>query len=163
MSTRANIVVKDSFRARMWFYRHSDGYPRGALPLLAVFMQAVADEKIRNNVGQSAGHLITLGAKEYEGIYPPGSGMDWKVGAIEPTTGQHGDIEYMYILDLDKQTIEVKTVPFWFGEGKRAPRGHRIALLAFHKGMSTPVVEKAKKEFTLSMLDLQKSMEDFSK
>lgn len=158
MSTRANIVVKDSFKARMWFYRHSDGYPEGALPLLCRFMQDVTDGKLRDNASQAAGHLIMLGAREYEGVYPPGSGMDWKVGAIEPTTGQHGDIEYLYILDLEKKTIEVKKVPFWFGESKRPPRGHRIALLQFHV-IGGPIVDKKAKDFEINMAEINAEAE----
>ena len=29
----------------------------------------------------------------------------WKVGAFEPTTEIHGDIQYLYVIDLDKQEI----------------------------------------------------------
>lgn len=155
MSTRANIVVKDSFKARMWFYRHSDGYPEGALPLLCRFMQDVTDDKLRNNASQAAGHLITLGAKGYEGVYPPGSGMDWKVGAIEPTTGQHGDIEYLYILDLEKKTIEVRAGNFWKDSPKQHPRGHRIAMLHFHPNMPGPIAVKVdEKEFQVNILEV---------
>ena len=31
MSTRANIIIKDSYQEQI-FYRHSDGYPDGTLP-----------------------------------------------------------------------------------------------------------------------------------
>ena len=51
MSTRANILVKDAFGEKLWFYRHSDGYPSGALPLLRVFMKAVK-EKIISKISQ---------------------------------------------------------------------------------------------------------------
>jgi hypothetical protein len=132
MSTRANIIVKDKYD-KLFFYRHSDGYPDGALPPLKIFMEWVRDGKIRNNVGQAAGWLVVLGAIEYNNIpgykldgeeqdsvrygdlstiepkeTPYGEPMEWKVGSIEPTTGLHGDVEYVYILDLDKQIIEVR-------------------------------------------------------
>ena len=44
MSTRANIKVKDSYDT-LWFYRHSDGYPEGAIPTIDKFMQLVAQVK----------------------------------------------------------------------------------------------------------------------
>lgn len=106
MSKRCNIIVKDQYD-ELFFYRHSDGYPAGALPTLREFM-ALVGEKIRDNVGQSAGWLIVIGNHEYRkyaGEYP--DIMDWKVGAYEPTTGLHGDIEYVYILDLQKKEIRV--------------------------------------------------------
>ena len=117
MSTRANIKVTDSYGDTLWFYRHSDGYPEGALPTLSKFMKALRDGKIRNNAGQSAGWLIVLGHDEYvgENLAPSEIGggdefMGWKVGSIEPTTQQHGDIEFLYTIDLDKKTLTVKDI-----------------------------------------------------
>lgn len=126
MSTRANILVKDQ-DDQLWFYRHSDGYPEGIMPLLEKFMEWVKTGKIRDNVSQASGWLIILGAMEYNSIpsaeYKPDKVFhkfthkgsvkfesvkdpnDWKVGAIEPTTGKHGDIAYLYTVDLEKKTI----------------------------------------------------------
>ena len=125
MSTRCNIIIKDG-HDQLWFYRHSDGYPSGALPTLKKFMQWVKDRRIRDNVSQAAGWLIIIGHQEYrptaEGNkehyeapqFVPGgesSLSDWKVGAYEPTICQHGDIEYLYTLDLTKPNeIKVKTI-----------------------------------------------------
>ena len=117
MSTRANIVVTDGIN-KLWFYRHSDGYPEGVMPLLEKFMNAVKDGTIRDNVQQAAGWLILLGAEEH-GVkadftsfssYLGTRRKDWKCGSIEPTNGQHGDIEYLYTLDLKAQTITIKAV-----------------------------------------------------
>lgn len=110
MSTRANIVIKDS-NSKLYFYRHSDGYPDGARPLLDRFMTLVTEGKIRNNVGQSAGWLVLLGAMEYDTCAIPSdylafSNKDWKCGAMEPTTGIHGDIDWFYVLDLTTKTVE---------------------------------------------------------
>ena len=33
MSTRANIILKDSYD-KLYFYRHCDGYPEGVAPTL---------------------------------------------------------------------------------------------------------------------------------
>ena len=116
MSTRANIVIKDG-NEELWFYRHSDGYPEGAMPLLEKFMNAVKDKTIRNNITQASGWLILLGAEEYKvradfthENYKGIREKDWKVGSIEPTTGRHGDIEYLYTLDLETKTIKAEEV-----------------------------------------------------
>lgn len=56
MSTRANVVLRDSEGGEcLWFYRHSDGYPEGALSSLETFINWVAQGKIRNNVEQAGG------------------------------------------------------------------------------------------------------------
>lgn len=116
MSTRANIIIKDG-EDHLFFYRHSDGYPEGALPTLKIFMDWIKSGKVRDNISQAAGWLIMLGAIEYgtiptyesanrdypgqrgygkmETIVPP---ADWKAGSIEPTTGIHGDIDNSNIL-----------------------------------------------------------------
>lgn len=123
MSTRANIIVTDESGAKLWFYRHSDGYPEGAMPLLQKFMGWVRCGAVRDNIQQASGWLIILGAIEY-GMIPayeseePGPYRtygkvettekpgDWKCGAIEPTDwGRHGDIEYLYVLNLTERTI----------------------------------------------------------
>ena len=107
MSTRCNIKIIDSLGKELWFYRHSDGYPEGVLPTLNKFLDLVKSGKIRNNVSQASGWLILIGAQEYERSLEKlesGEG-DWKVGAYEPTTGEHGDISYLYVVDLDKKTI----------------------------------------------------------
>lgn len=109
MSTRANIKVTDSYGDVLWFYRHSDGYPKGTLPTLKKFMQWVKEGKIRDNMCQASGWLIVIGREEQreEMKDVSSSFYDWKVGSYQPTTEQHGDIEYLYILDLDKLVIKV--------------------------------------------------------
>lgn len=128
MSTRANIIIRDDYESLV-FYRHSDGYPEGTLPALNLFLDWIKSDKIRDNVSQSAGWLIIIGAIEY-GTIPefkkkesyPGSanfhgglssikkdkdnGSTWKCGAFEPTFGIHGDIEYLYVIDLEKKKIK---------------------------------------------------------
>lgn len=114
MSTRANILIKAGEES-LWFYRHSDGYPEGTMPTLSKFMEWLKAGRIRDNLGQAAGWLIVLGHLEYRDgstdspQFEPGSpnsGMGWKVGAYEPTTGQHGDIEWLYTIDLVKKTLK---------------------------------------------------------
>lgn len=115
MSTRANIVIKDA-DSKLIFYKHSDGYPEGTLPLLETFLNRVKDGTYRDNVSQSAGNLILIG---YDDFFKSGDNnldismrksYSWKCGSIEPTTCIHGDIEYLYTIDLVKKTIKVKAV-----------------------------------------------------
>lgn len=130
MSTRANVIIKDKCH-KLYFYRHSDGYPDGALPTLKLFLDWLQTGKIRNNVGQAAGWLVLIGAMEYKTLPPEAfksesppevnynidyeirgfpkldSFIGWKCGAYEPTTGIHGDIEYLYEIDLEKIHIKV--------------------------------------------------------
>jgi hypothetical protein len=130
MSTRANIIIKETFPSykKLFFYRHSDGYPEGTLPTLNKFLDLVKSGKIRDNISQSAGWLVLLGAIEYQSL-PNGLfeqtnkkpyeretdaliedliPADWKCGAYEPTTGIHGDIEYLYEINLTDKTLTIK-------------------------------------------------------
>lgn len=126
MSTRANIVIKDK-SGQLIFYRHSDGYPEGTLPTLNIFMDWLNKGHIRNNVSQAAGWLIIIGANEYDynrniedgeyrkGLNTPLSSYSpdkphplsnvWKVGAYEPTTCIHSDIEFYYEIDLCAKSL----------------------------------------------------------
>lgn len=129
MSTRANIIIKDGDE-KLFFYRHDNGYPSGALPTLYTFIEWVLAGKIRDNVMQAAGWLIVLGAIEYQALpkyktedildeddnvlrkrFVPGSIEPpeyWKVGAIQPTTCIHYDIAYLYTIDLQTKKIKVQ-------------------------------------------------------
>lgn len=134
MSTRCNIIVKDKYDEELVFYRHSDGYPDGALPTLNKFLDYVKEGKIRDNVGQAAGWLILLGADEYRdfGEYissegykpkedicePTGGVRGWKCGAIEPSISLHGDIEFLYVIDLSEKVIYIDGVDGYTYNGK---------------------------------------------
>jgi hypothetical protein len=118
MSTRANIIITDGYQNQI-FYRHSDGYPAGVTPTLQKFVDWVADGKVRNNTGQAAGWLIMLGALEYQTVPEMKTGaakydldfndemMSWKVGAYEPTDNIHGDIDYLYLIDLRTPSVKM--------------------------------------------------------
>ena len=129
MSTRANIIIKDGYD-KLYFYRHSDGYPSVVKESLDKFVGMVRNGAVRNNTGQAAGWLILIGAAEYDYNHETRSEdygkelntgikdllnkdsngySDWKVGAYEPTTGIHGDIEHLYVVDLEK--VEWNEVP----------------------------------------------------
>lgn len=104
MSTRANVIIKDDF-GKLYFYRHSDGYPEGALPTLEKYVEKIKSGRIRRDAMQSAGWLILLGYDEYKHHQP-----DWKVGAYEPCPCITGGIEYLYIIDLSKSEISIEII-----------------------------------------------------
>jgi len=154
MSTRSQIVIKDDY-SEQWFYRHSDGYPSGNLPQLFKFMSWLNEGKIRNNVEQSAGWLILIGAREYDTYYAKNQkgeysdipkddiarpndcdiSSGWKCGAYEICSCRelHGDVEWLYTIDLQDNTIEIldvnsdKKMKFTFEELKRR-KGDWISL-----------------------------------
>lgn len=127
MSTRANIIVKED-NEKLYFYRHSDGYPDGTLPSLNKLMEWLKVGIIRDNISQFSGWLILIGAMEYNSIpvygkpTNPYGGVDiktienpkdWKVGAFEPTTGLHDDIEYLYLIDLNTKEVSIVNKAEW--------------------------------------------------
>ena len=102
------------------------------MPTLEKFTALIEKGKIRNNLSQAAGWLIILGAEEYKKWQIPGYNYldttddekekvfeewankiaaeprDWKVGSIEPTTEIHGDIEYLYTVDVRDGEITIE-------------------------------------------------------
>jgi len=147
MSTRCNILIKDK-KNKQWFYRHCDGYPSVTANSLKTFVQWLIDGKIRDSVSQGSSWLIILGNNEtnktisdgkkeqrknkkhyfkydhesYGGGSEPHYGsMGWKVGVYEITNGKHGDIEYIYTIDMDKKTVKIdpldgNTIKYTFKE-----------------------------------------------
>lgn len=113
MSTRAQIIVTDGEDAQ-WFYRHCDGYPDGTMPTLKKFMGWVKEGKIRDNVLQAAGWLVILGHIErcQDLKQNFGEPEDWEVGSYEPCPykKQHGDIEYLYTVNLKTKRITCKKI-----------------------------------------------------
>jgi len=104
MSTRCNIVVRDGDK-ELWFYRHHDGYPESVLPDLEPLMERLREGSLRDNVGQFSGWLIITGRRGHGRV---GSYDDWKVGDYEPTTGLHGDVAYVYEIDLRSRELTAK-------------------------------------------------------
>ena len=136
MSTRANVILSETFSykagngkqvtktKKLFFYRHSDGYPEGALPSLKKLIDWMKAGKIRRELSQGAGWLIVIGAMEYNSIPAfkveltgkTESGLiesfedpkSWKVGSWEPTTEIHGDIEFLYEIDMRTAELVIK-------------------------------------------------------
>ena len=118
MSTRCNILLKDKSGAELWFYRHYDGYPDNIMPDLKRFMGWVKNGHLRDNVNQAGGWIIAMGLPPLDGLTggltPEIPRNDphstWKIGHYEPTTEQHGDINWLYTLDLAAKTIEKEEI-----------------------------------------------------
>jgi hypothetical protein len=102
MGTRCNIKITDG-QDTLWFYRHYDGYPSSVMPDLAHLMGRLRRGELRDNVGQFSGHLIVLGAEDFNRRVRTDYDS-WKCGHYEPTTGEHGDIEWLYVFELHHQT-----------------------------------------------------------
>ena len=113
MSTRAQVIIKDN-NQELWFYRHSDGYPKGTLPTLEKFLNWVKEGKIRKNVEQAAGWLILIGAKEYNVKDAPVSDQQMydNCGSYEPCAckARHGDVHFLYTIDLIQETLTCEEI-----------------------------------------------------
>lgn len=130
MSTRASICVQAECCGELeqqWFYRHSDGYPEpphGVLPDLKKFLLWTREGKIRRNVEKASGWLVRIGADQSR-PEPTQDVSGWKASHYEPCPHDqpHGDVEYIYIVDLDKMEIQVHEagiqVPDWYEEDTR--------------------------------------------
>lgn len=96
MSTRANILILETGN-KVWLYHHWDGYP--------AYLGAVMGEFLRDRI---AGHywdasgvanvLIKGHLDGDESVQDDG---------FELTDNRHGDIEYLYIIDMNEKTMRV--------------------------------------------------------
>jgi hypothetical protein len=141
MPKGANIILSESHSynskngrnitktKQLFFYRQSDGNPERVLPVLRVYMKWIREGKLRNNLGKCAGWLTILGAIEYNNIpkylyFKEKLGYvelntilmprNWRCGGFEPATGIHGDIEYLYEIDINNLELTVKKVSYTF-------------------------------------------------
>lgn len=116
MSTRANIIFTDSHGTKLYFYRHSDGYPSSTGEDLKEFCKGY-QKKFRADAMQSAGWLIRHGCgPSQDGVNDRADKLyDWKVGDYEPTDKLHSDVEYIYVIDLDAMILETREpkTGFW--------------------------------------------------
>ena len=89
MSTRCNIKIIEKDQT-IWLYHHHDGYPRyvGAF-LLAKYYDKFKDTNNYLDACVIANELI----------------KDKNDDEFEVTDGMHGDIEYLYELDINKREI----------------------------------------------------------
>jgi len=141
MSTRCNVIISETFTYRAGngkpvsktketvFYRHSDGYPETVLPELEKLSDWIKRGLLRGDLIQSSAWLVIIGAIVYntipkfkteateggteygvlDSIEDP---KDWKAGAYEITDGIHGDISYLYRLELPGATVKAFKVSY---------------------------------------------------
>lgn len=90
MSTRANIkIIKGDYT--VWLYHHHDGYPT----YLGAFLLWRFLDKLENSM-----NYLDL-CKVVNSLI-----KDKVDDEFEYTTGMHGDIEYLYELNLDNRTLK---------------------------------------------------------
>lgn len=87
MSTRANIVLQEKGYT-LWLYHHSDGYPSYLGRKLMQIM-----EKHKKDDGFDIFDIANEMFKDKED------------DGFEITKGQHGDIEYLYLIDIQDKEI----------------------------------------------------------
>lgn len=99
MSTRCNIIVQDE-NTKYTLYHHWDGYPE----YVGLCLYDGLYEKIKKG-GLYAEQVVNMLLK----------GKIDNDDGYELTTGLHGDIEYLYIIDLTFKTLTCYSVRNWEG------------------------------------------------
>lgn len=90
MSTRCNIIIKDKYN-EFWLYHHHDGYPEGVGADLTKRMNSAFEKDL------DLSDVVNMLIKDIDDEY-------------EITTGEHGDIEYLYKIDVDRKTLSYQAV-----------------------------------------------------
>lgn len=116
-----SIRVSDARGDELWF-RCTYGAPADVLPMLEQFLVWVESGVLRDNVEQSAGWLVVLGAYSLENLLRAAglprradlfwpndeqSEHGWKVGAIEPAARADRWAVYQYHVDLSGRSLTV--------------------------------------------------------
>lgn len=103
MSTRCQIVIKDgeSFNP-IKIYKHSDGYPNGVLPTLEPFIKDFVVNRgpdVEYCLAQIVRHFAVKDFVRNDKKEVPSSSryIGWGLD-----TELHGDIEFLYIVDLSQ-------------------------------------------------------------
>lgn len=99
MATRCNVIVEDNSGYRIFMYRHNDGYPESVLPALAPILSALRNDKDFFNRSPFQSRLERIADVKKSAAY-----VAAKIEEIEPfefTTDIHGDIEWLYTLNVD--------------------------------------------------------------
>lgn len=98
MSTRTNIYLADRNGNRLWLYRHYDGYPAATGVDIAQKLKRLSKGYARTHGGSFAALSNALLAERYEKqSYEPEARAIYSV-----TTGEHGDIEWKYVVNCRK-------------------------------------------------------------
>lgn len=105
MSTRAQIKIKDY---DVTIYKHSDGYPQGVIPSLRAYLGKFVKNRGNDKEYAIARILMNFALleKEYREKMPSPFNEESFTG-WGLCTDLHGDIEYLYIVDLECRKIEI--------------------------------------------------------
>ena len=94
MSTRANILLLET-GYRLWIYHHWDGYPSWLGEQLMKILQKHKEHKYLD-IYELANELIKNPDDE----------------GYEITNQRHGDIEYLYVINVENKTIDCIATEF---------------------------------------------------
>lgn len=95
MSTRCNIIIEDQ-NQKITLYHHHDGYPEG----VGLYLYNNIGEKIKTGYWRATDVANMLIKSKDDDEY-------------ELTTGLHGDIEFLYTIDLMTRKITCQAVDNW--------------------------------------------------
>lgn len=114
MSTRCNIVIKDKNNT-FYVYHHCDGYPEG----VGSFLYRKVNDNLKKGRFCYAEDVVNYLLKDKED------------NSYELTSCIHGDIEYLYEIDCQNQTLKCFAVD-WYRDseyaGWRLNKGDEINL-----------------------------------
>ena len=115
MATRCNVIVEDNSGYRIFMYRHNDGYPESVLPALAPILSALRIH-IADKDDNMMRYLSPFAQSRLESIADLKKSVAYvaaKIEDIEPfefTTDIHGDIEWLYTLNVDTAELNYEQV-----------------------------------------------------
>lgn len=92
MSTRCNVVITKKGKKDVILYHHHDGYPDG----VGADLEKYLANKSFKTPSSCGNFLVGIEDDEYE-----------------KTVCLHGDIEYLYTIDLDANTIKCQEADNW--------------------------------------------------
>lgn len=115
MSTRCNIILRTPDGAKVYLYRHCDGYPTGAgQTIWSVVLSLSAKGYDATQTHDPEWRRKWIGPFAKQLMATTGNGGDLH---HEFTSGLHGDIEFLYLIDfggfkdwgvpLDEPTIRI--------------------------------------------------------
>lgn len=109
MSTRAQIKIKGY---PVLIYKHSDGYPDGVLPIIEPYMKKFLDNRGIDKEYAIARLMMRFGVVDKEHHeemhrHDPDTFDNESFIGYGLSTELHGDIEFLYIIDLENQKINI--------------------------------------------------------
>jgi len=123
MATRSMIIItgKDEYHTQTYsLYKHSDGYPTGNLPIILDAIkrakEIVAASNERMKKFNSKREERTIQPNMLTGLVIGAATSEYGMGAaleesyqteFKPEMVDHGDIEWMYLLNTDDNTLKI--------------------------------------------------------